>query len=220
MTSYFLIPFILSFGSLSLHAEPSEATMQATMQSAEFPRGLFFDINNTGVMPPMEFEYDLSDPEGRNLVVGGTELNDRTFYFAVGPLSKMLSQFPDFAGKEGGQSALILRFPENLLKNGSLEVISRNGNSLWKTEISENDVNKWKNRLAGWQKKLGLNPKIKPLPALFTTQMAVMDWTKMVNNIANSQEWFRFCLTQNEGTSFTRLCSVVTWLSPHLRGLL
>lgn len=203
MTRSFLILFILLFGSLPLRAGPPEATMQ----SAEFPTGLYFDINNTGPLPPMEFEYDLSDTEGKNLIVGGTELNDRTFYFAVGPLSKMLSQFPNFAGKDGGRNALILRWPENLLKNGMIEVISRNGNSLWKSEITESDVNKWKNRLAGWQKKLSLNPKVKPLPALFTTQMAIMDWSKIVNNIATSQEWFRFCLTQNEGTNLTRLCS-------------
>ena len=189
--------------SLNLRAEPAESSVQ----SADFPHGLYFDIYNTGPLPKMEFDYDISGAEGKTLFVGGTELNEKTFYFAVGPLAKMLPQFPQFAGKDGDRNVLVLRWPENLLKSGTIEVISRSGNSLWKSEITDKDVNRWKNRLAAWQKKLGLNPKVKPLPALFTTQMAVMDWTQSVSNITNSQEWFRFCLTQNEGTNFTRLCS-------------
>ncbi len=218
----FLIILIAFLGSINLHAQTVEPTQppvqkiieppvqkstEPPVQNADFSTGLYFDINNTGPIPPMEFEYDLSLDNGKSLTVGNTILSEKTFYFAVGPLGKMMSQFPKFAGEDADRNALIFRWPENLLKNGVIEVISRSGNSLWKREITEKEVLKWKNRVLGWRKKLGLNPKLKPLPALLTTQLAILDWSKEVPHIAESQDWFRFCLTQTEAPHFTRLCS-------------
>jgi hypothetical protein len=176
-----------------------------TARTKEFPKGLYFD-SNMSKMPPMEFEYDLSQDDGKTLIVGNTLLNEKTFYVALGNLNRWLPRASDTEGK---QNILLLRWPEDLLKNGVLEMISRSGSVLWKTDINDKDVQGWKSRLSVWQKNAGIDPKNMKGhgPAVLSTQMGIFEWDTKVATSKSNDDWFRFCLSQMDGNSLTRLCS-------------
>ncbi len=178
-----------------------------TAKSARFSKGLYFDQLNSSVMlPPMQFEYDLTLQNGAALSVGNVLLSENNFFFALTTLGKA---HPDVAPvlkeEERGQYYLIMRWPELLLNTGTVEMISKRGTVLWKHEITKEMRDEWTKRVNSWRSDLKLATKkdVKK-SGLFATQYA-----EPMENIPlqGQKEIFRFCVTQVQERAQTKVCS-------------
>ncbi|MGZ3768945.1 MAG: hypothetical protein ACXVCR_02530 [Bdellovibrio sp.] len=180
-----------------------------TVATKEFNKPLYFDqLDNGVILPPLELEYDLSDD--KNLKLGNVSFSQQNFYFSLVPLGKGYSQLPLVLDKGDAQKlTLVMFWPEILLKQGTLEMISRTGSVLWSYTITEKDKNEWLNKLEDWRKKLivkGIPAKSLFYSGIFGAQFAI-DIEKSKAPFFNQKESFRFCLTQTEEKNSTKMCS-------------
>lgn len=190
---------------------PAKSTpAMKTTKTGRYNIPMSFDPNESGVAQAApEIDYDLTLDGGKTLRIGNIRFNERTFTFVLRPISAFHPQLGDLAGKEGKVPALVIRWPEALLKSGQLEVISRSGTVIWKYEITPEAVEKWKKQVGEWKatlKSRGVADKVLR-SGLFATQFAITDLQERGAPFWKTSEIFRFCLTQAEGKSQTRLCS-------------
>lgn len=180
-----------------------------TTRTQRFNVPLQFDPGEQGILlPEPEVDYDLTLDQGRALRIGNVLINERTFVFVLRSFGELSAPLRGLLGDEANQPALIIRWPAPLLKSAALEMISRSGRVLWRYDITADDVEKWKGRLDSWREKLKGSVDAKQLKTgLFATQFAIEDLQDKGAPLWNQNETFRFCLSQSEGRSSTRLCS-------------
>ncbi|RYZ68532.1 MAG: hypothetical protein EOP09_09355, partial [Proteobacteria bacterium] len=179
-----------------------------TIRDEEHSKPVYFE-SMENLMPTMEFEYDLTQKKGNVLKVGDVSIDDQSFFFALVPVAKFHPKLGSIVGgKEAGKTALVMRWPEPLLQKGQLEMISRTGSVLWKLDIGESDRTSWNEKLANWKMELekkGVKTEKLSKSSVFYTQFGVLDvFSKGLKPVSES---FRFCLTQSQGRSQSRLCS-------------
>ncbi|WP_246845626.1 hypothetical protein [Bdellovibrio sp. ZAP7] len=196
-------------------ADDVPAPQQSLMKSAatkEFNKPLFFDQLDNGVLlPPLELEYDLTGQNGKVLKIGPVVLSEQTFNFSLMPLGKAHPQISRvLTPTEKNDEALIINWPIELMGSGSLEMISRTGAVLWQYDISELEQKKWAAQLQSWRGAL-LAQKVSPAEltttGLFGSSFAIPNFKNAGSPFGKLNEIFRFCLTQQVGRGYSRLCS-------------
>ncbi|WP_255489989.1 hypothetical protein [Bdellovibrio sp. KM01] len=196
-------------------ADDVPAPQQSLMKSAaskEFNKPLFFDQLDNGVLlPPLELEYDLTGQSGKVLKIGPVVLSEQTFNFSLMPLGKAHPQISRvLTPTEKNDEALIINWPLEMMSSGSLEMISRTGAVLWQHEISELEQKKWAAQLQSWRGAL-LAQKVSPAEltttGLFGSSFAIPNFKNAGSPFGKLNEIFRFCLTQQVGRGYSRLCS-------------
>lgn len=186
------------------------SSLLKSTKTQRFNVPLSFDPGEQGVLlPNPEIDYDLTLEKGQALRIGNVLINERTFVFALRSFGEVSPPLRGLLGDEGARPALIIRWPAPLLQSGTLEMISRSGQVLWRYDITAQDMEKWKARLDSWREKLkaaGADEK-QLRTGLFATQIALEDLRGKGVPLWNQKETFRFCLSQTEGSAQTRLCS-------------
>lgn len=179
-----------------------------TVRDEEYSKPVFFESMDN-LMPTMDLEYDLTQNGGAALKIGDVIINDQSFFIALAPVSKFHPKMTSIVGrKTGAKNALVFRWPEPLLQQGQVEVISRTGSVLWKYEITEADRAVWNNQLFTWKKSLeekGVKTEKLSKSSVFSTQFGILD--VFSKGLKSYNESFRFCLTHSQGRSQSRLCS-------------
>lgn len=189
-----------------------EKSLLKTAGNANFNKALYFDqINNGVILPPMELEYDLSGKDGKVLKLGDLEISDENFSFSLVPLEKGHPQLKQVLGSnEGRKMTLMMKWPEKLLNNGTLEMISRNGNVLWTHTFTDEDREEWKKKQLAWRKALvgkGIDAKKLGRAGIFGAQFGIIDLESAKAPFWGQKEYFRFCLAQTDGRNSTKICS-------------
>lgn len=188
----------------------ARASLISSTKTADFSRPVSFDPSEGGViLPNPELVYDLTLQRGRVLRVGNVLIDERNLVFLIRPLVSYNQQLTVLLGRDGALPALALRWPAPLLKSGVLEMISRTGTVLWRFEITESVLERWRGRLAGWRKALrARNIAERDLRSgLFATNLTIEDLEAQGAPFWNQKEIFRFCLTSLDGRAQTRICS-------------
>lgn len=179
-----------------------------TARDEDHTKPVYFESMDN-LLPTMELEYDLTEKGGNSLRVGDTVIDDKSFFFAMVPISKFHPKMASVVGtRESMKVALVLRWPETLQQTGKLEVISRTGAVLWKDDITAEKRDQWKAKLDSWKKGLsqrGVKTNRLPSTSVFATQYGIVDVGSQ--GLQPFSESFRFCLTQAEGRAQSRLCS-------------
>lgn len=206
-------------GGSAPEAAPLAAPMQGrsllkTAATKNYSKALYFDqLDNGVILPPLEFEYSLAKQDGKELVVGDVSLSEKNFFFALAPLVKGHSQLSKVvSAEEGNKIALMISWPEKLLSEGILEMVSTKGEVLWKHSFTQKDREDWKKTLAGWRKALlsqGVNAKQVARSGIFGSQLGLLDIESKKAPFRGQKAAFRFCLTQSDGRNSTTLCSKV-----------
>jgi hypothetical protein len=200
--------------TVSATAEEVSAPEKSLLKSAankEYNKPLYFDqLENGLLLPPLEVEYDLTLQKGKTLKVGPVLLNESSFFFDVMPLGKAHPQLSQvLTSAESSKDALVMVWPNNLIKAGTLEMISRTGTVLWKYEISEVEKARWMSKMTQWRSAL----LAKSVPAaelnngIFSSQYVISDVKAAGAPFLNQNNSFRFCLTQSEGRNSSKICS-------------
>lgn len=195
------IPSAIARGSVS---------SKDSVKSQDYSLPMYFEISDATLsLPPPEVEYDLSLDKSESLKVGNVVLNEKTFLIALRTVSQL---FPQLKGvlksQELNQKVLILRWPEIFLKKGLLEMISREGKVLWKSEITSKSLSSWKKQVDEWKNQgvIQSGSAENLASSLTNTQLGFVN-PKAFDIPLEGQQFFRFCLTEMMDRSQTKLCS-------------
>ncbi|HEY8269471.1 MAG TPA: hypothetical protein VIG33_01175 [Pseudobdellovibrionaceae bacterium] len=179
-----------------------------TARNDQYTKPLYFESMDN-LLPNVEFEYDLATGEGKSLRVGDTVIDEKSFFFAMVPVSKFHAKMSSLLdAKEVDKTALVMGWPEALQSGGTLEMIAHSGKVVWKEEITEQKRDLWKDKLEFWKKGLegkGVKTAILSKGSVFSTQFGILDIKSQ--GMRPYSESFRFCLTQTQGREQSRLCS-------------
>jgi hypothetical protein len=178
-----------------------------TARDDQYDKPVFYD-SMENLLPTMDLEYDLSLEGGKSFRIGDVVISPQTFFVALLPVGKFHSRMTQVVGRDDARKmALVLRWPQPLWAEGTLEVISRTGTVLWKESINEAKKKAWSESLADWQRGLiaaGVKTKF-PDTSVFGTDYGVLDPEQ--KGFRPRDESFRFCLSQARGRSRSSLCS-------------
>lgn len=185
------------------------------MKDKQHPLPLYFDVIGTGVdLLPLEFVYDLETDQGNGLRMGNIRIDSGNFFADLLPVSGLdpiLS--PLFSNKTEPEYVFVFRWPDYVLREGNLEMISRTGRVLWTQEINERTQEPWKNQLRIWKSAL-LQAKVNKTgiskSPLFRIQFGIRNAKEQGTPFWNLNENFRFCFSHKEGVGQTRLCTAWT----------
>lgn len=213
-------------------AAPSESPLparaQTTAQKRMGPLGsakdkvyskpLYFDqIDNGLTFLDPELVYDLETSQGQSLKMGDVELSDKTFFVTLLGLDRAHPQMKRIANSLSKKPALILRYPDKLISSGTFEMLSRTGDVLWATQITEEDRGNWNKKLEQWRSELiknGAPAQQLKRAGLFATQFAVEEFPTEV--LSRADRIFKFCLSSKTDKGSARLCS--QWYGARKKG--
>lgn len=199
-------------GSEVPRARPaSKSLLKAKTLKKDFNKPLFYDVDNAGlVLPPLELEYDLSSSQGAEIQVGNVKINEKNFYFGLFPLGKTHPQISKVLKAEDSKNLMLLmNWPESVLQQGKIEMISKTGKVLWQHEMTEESRTKWTARLSGYSEDLqrfGIKANAIKNKGIFSLNYALEVGLNQIP-LVNQKEQFRFCITQTTDKNSTRLCS-------------
>lgn len=188
------------------------AQTRNSVKSKDFPIPLRFDVVGNGLeLPPIALQYDLASGQGDRLMLGSIEVSEATTMVNLLPASRLDSRLTKNIPIEQMKDWVFLfQWPENLMQEGHLEVISRTGRVLWDLEIDERARDAWKAQQNAWRDVL-LKAKFKKddidrFP-IFKVQYGLRNVTELNSPFWSLQEPFRFCFTYRQGGGQTRLCT-------------
>ncbi len=190
------------------------SVVKTTVKTKEFNVPLYFDVVGEDVeLPPLELDYNLETDDGNSIRVGNIKIDSGNFYADILPLSRLDSRLQKILPKSSStESVFLFRWPDNLMREGRLEMISRTGRVIWTVNIDQKAQLSWKNQLDTWKKALQQS-KVPASEvskaALFKTQFGIRNLGKAESPFWKVDEAFRFCFLNKEGNGQTRLCS--TW---------
>ena len=203
---YLLFSCLLSFDGRAFAAINSKGA-----KNSENTIPMHFDVLGDGVdLTPVELEYDLSSEAA--LKMGGIELSDKTVVARLIPVKKMGTRLAQsLPGSEQRDLYLLFNWPQSLISNGNLEVISRSGRVLASYSIDEKG-SLWRATLDRWKqhaRKGGLKKDVIDSAPLFKIGFGALIDVKAINPIFFvGMESFRFCITrQSENNGLSRICT-------------
>lgn len=200
----FWVPLVSLMISGVAFGQSSASKKNLTMRNMDYPISTYFDWAQDGsVLLPMEFEYDLTVDQGMTLKVGPVTLNENTFFFQLGKLTQLLPTARGRLGDEAATEAFLVRWPDGLFKLGTLEMISRSGQTVWKYEITQADLDAWNEKIKKWSTGLGKNARTLAL----RSQFGLVNPKEKGAPFDTLDEGFRFCLIQGKDPYVSRLCS-------------
>lgn len=188
--------------------------------NSDFPVQIYFDQTENGlILPPLEFEYELST-DGSQLKLGNLIIGDTTFDFRVTSLQKLHPMMKNLLSKEESTKlALFMSWPEPLMASGTLEMIAKNGEVIWKKVISTNEIERWSEQQSQWRKKMaeaGLQKKgSQTLPS---STFAILNIEKVAFP-SNTKSSFRFCISSQQVQGSTKFCSQYYGMKKTAQGL-
>lgn len=208
------------------HAQTEEKTSEEQEKSAEIPVPqksliqttrtsrysvpLSFDPSESGILfPPPEIDYDLTQDSGQTLRIGNLLLNGKTFSVVLSTLGEVQPDLRSLSGVDTTKSVMIFRWPQQLLVEGQIEILSRTGRLLWQKKISENEITEWRNKTVDWAKSLKARgvPPARLQKGIFDSQLGLDLSIFGPNPSWARNEFFRVCLTRTEISGNSRLCS-------------
>jgi hypothetical protein len=146
---------------------------------------LFFDVENEVVNGALSVSYDLQSSEGKQLVIGDLQIDERSFRLQL------------------VKNNLLIYFPHNLFQSGLLEMITKSGRVRWVYRIPKNSLSDFaedkEKILRTLKKQTGIN--------IDEVKFAVVKMKEGSPEFWNFNENFRFCMTEEGKFGRTRICT-------------
>lgn len=173
-------------------AQNIKANSAKTTRNADYSRPVYFDILGSKEMPVPFFEYKLIE-KGTQLQLGPVTIDEKTFSFGLRRLNEV-----DTNWRATGESFFFVKWPASLFTEARIELLTRDGNTIWKQELRKQDILAWKNKV---RKELK-NPK---------SSIHQINWAIELNSanlpLKGLADGFRFCVSRLQENSQERLCS-------------
>lgn len=157
---------------------------------------MYFDVlGSDSSLPPPLLEWDLSSPGGMELKLGSVSVSEKTMAFSFRRLSDIDHNHPTL----DQAFYLLVNWPDYLFTEAKLEVLSRDGQVIWKRQLLKSDLAEWTDVLARTFKSQKQNP------------MANFEWGGDVKKekfpLEGLADGFRFCVSRIKEISSERVCS-------------
>ena len=117
------------------------------------PTPMYFDLINDGVtLAPLELTYDLESEGGEALLMGPLRMDGRNFFADLIPASRLDSKLaPVLTKADSTELVFLFHWPEELIHEGTLEMISRTGRVVWSAEIDDKSKDRWREQSEPWR---------------------------------------------------------------------
>jgi hypothetical protein len=189
LTVIFLTLF-LGFGQLAYGVrKPSSAN---TTRTKEFTKPLYFDVLGGSNMPTPFVEYSLEE-KGSRLNLGPVVIDEKTFSFGLRQLNEV-----DPTWKISNETYFFVKWPRYLFNEVTIELLTRDGNSIWKRNLTKADLLEWRKNV-----RQNLSNKKSPI-SQFNWALEFSNTNLPLEGLADG---FRFCILPLKESSQERLCS-------------
>ncbi len=171
----------------------------------EFKKATYFEPGGGVLFPNQVFDYDLTVDSGLTLRVGNTFLNNKTLFFDVNKVSQIHPSLKRLNIKDLGFS---LVWPEGLFLEPLIELIGKNGELIWKKQLTLAEILKWKETLNSWKEKnqsntTGENSEKYP----FNVSYMLIDESSFNQIQKKLNQPFRICLSEKVKRASSKFCS-------------
>lgn len=189
-----------------------DQSLKPSLKDKKHPTPLYFDVVGAGVeLLPLEFDYDLETADGNGLRLGNIQIDAGNFFVDLVPLVKLEANLTRvLPNKTSSEYVFLFRWPDYVLRKGTLEMISRTGRVLWSQEIDQQKQETWKNQLNLWKTAL-VRARFSAADiqdiSLFRVQYGIRDVQRQKTPFWDLTESFRFCFSHKETVGQTRICT-------------
>lgn len=181
--------------SFAQTAEPKNSArpnLAKTTRNADYSKPIYFDILGSKEMPVPLFDYKLLE-KGTQLQMGPVIIDEKTFSFGLRRLNEI-----DTKWAVPGESYFFVKWPESFFTEARIELLSRDGNAIWKKELRKEDLQAWKKTV---RKELK-SPK---------SSIHQINWATEFKStnlpLQGLADGFRFCISRLQENAQERLCS-------------
>lgn len=170
----------------------SVAAPSGTTKNKEYTKPLYFDVLGGADMPAPFIDYS-SEEQGSRLKIGPVTIDEKTFTFGLRRLNEV-----DPAWGEVGETYFFAKWPQLLFNEAVIELLTRDGNVIWKREVTKLDLLRWKKTVIKQLK----NPKSPILQYNWA-----INFSGASIPLQGLSDGFRFCVVPVLPTAQERLCS-------------
>ncbi len=174
----------------------------------EYNRPMYFEADEGVVLNTPEFEYDMTIDQGRTLKVGLFDINEKTFRVELKTMAQLHPRLKNVLSKsEANKMIVAMRWPNELFREGLIELISRDGDVLWKFELTEKLRSAWEGEAAKMSAAISRKEinKEASFSKASTASYVFKNFSSMP--IFKQKQPFRFCFTKSSGIFVNRLCT-------------
>ncbi len=182
------------------------------VKNKDFSIPMSFDVIGHGVeLQPLLLQYDLESSKGHQLSFGSVKIDAENFAVDVLPTNQLDPRVVKATESDSlKDSVFLFQWPENLMAEGTLEMISRTGRVLWSEKIDSRAKETWQEQLQKWKEPLlaakSTREEINRFN-IFKTQYGFRNAENRASIFWKTNEVFKFCFTYKAERGLTRLCS-------------
>ncbi len=188
-----VISFVVAVGLYTPFALGQQAPVNPrSTRSPHHTKPMYFDVLSGETMPQPFVEYEFQN-DGKSLKLGNVIIDEKNVSFGLRRLSDIE---PTWAITN--ETYFFVRWPQGLFRELAVELLTRDGNVIWKMDVREADIQKWRVQLRRNVK----NPKSN----LLQTNWAI-EASKANLPLQGLADGFRFCLARLGENAQERLCS-------------
>lgn len=203
---------ILLFWSLTA-LNPLAAMAQMAKMPLEYSVPLKFAVVGDGLeLGPVEIVYDLESSKGQTLDLGIFKFNEENFFVKLMRADRIDSRLIPALGPSANKELVFLvRWPDNFVREGTFEMVSRSGRTLWTADLTPKVLGEWKSDQLAIEDFMVRNKKvsrasIKAWP-FFRYQYGVRDISMKQIPLKEAKDPVRFCMSYREDNNYTRMCT-------------
>ncbi len=222
---FFNIFLLVLFGVLSYQVRAEDAAtptksgedpsvVASVVMTKDYTLPMYFGSDEGKVLLPPEFEYDMSLNQGRRLRIGPFELNEKNFRVEIKTMAQLHPGLKRILSKsEAEQMIVAMKWPIELFYDGVIEAISRDGEILWRFELTEKVKKAWEAEAAALAEKLSSKKNKTPEPPQQQGNSKVASASYVFKDLADvpviskRKQQFRFCFMKSTGLLVNRICT-------------
>lgn len=163
-----------------------------TTRTPDFTRPLYFDVLGGPNMPAPVVEYEMLE-QGSRLKLGPTTIDEKSFVFGLRRLSDI-----DQNWGAAGETYFYVKWPELLFTEVAIELLTRDGNVIWKRKVQKTDLQKW---------NLKVRKELKSLRSPITQMSWALELSSANLPFEGLADGFKFCISPLVRNAQARLCS-------------
>lgn len=187
--------------------------MISSVMNKEYSRPMFFESEEGAVLQPAQFDYDMTLNQNRSLKIGRFELSEKTFRVELKTMGQLHPKLKEIlSASEAKKMILAIKWPRELFYDGLMELISRDGEVLWKYELTAEIKKEWEDeaasmsaQISGRKEKTNKSREVLKSNRDSAASFVFKDPSSLP--IFKQKQPFRFCFTKTVDLLVTRLCS-------------
>ncbi len=170
----------------------ADTSSSKTTRNEKFTQPLYFEVLGGDDMPIPVMTYSLEE-KGSRLKLGPVTIDEKNFSFGLRKLTEL-----GLDRNTPSESYFFVRWPDFLYTETVIELLTRDGNVIWKKEVRKKEIQDWKTKVRKEVKNL------KSSVQLISWAIPTSEADLPLQGLADG---FRFCISPLQENAKERLCS-------------